>query len=107
EKYRLSLKTKKKHSVIEQMTCASKCSKDFYEHMKPLLPLLNESLSYFKMKYGLLIHDRLTITDIDGHPYSLSEIPVKIKETIAAFLEVQREEIIDFSIIIDLRGVAT
>jgi hypothetical protein len=105
-KFRLTFKNKKRFTVIEQMSWASKCGKDFYQHMKPLIPLLNESLSFFKMKYGLLTHDRLSIIDTDGHPYSWSDMPVKIKETIAAFLQVQREEIIDFLRIITLEELS-
>jgi hypothetical protein len=83
------------------MSKASKCRKDFYQHMKPLIPLLNESLTFFKMKYGLLTHDRLTIIDTDGHPQLVSKVPINVKATIAAFLQVQREAIIDLLNIID------
>jgi hypothetical protein len=68
------------------MSKASKYHLDFYQHIKPLIPLINESLTYFKMKYGLLTHDRLSIIDTEGYPHLVSEIPVKVKMTIAAFL---------------------
>ena len=105
DKYKLFIVNKRRVAILEQMSKASKCRKDFYQHMKPLISLLNESLSFFKMKYGLLTHDRLSFTDTDGHPYLLSEIPFKVKETIAAFLQVQSDAIIDFLSVIEPKEI--
>jgi hypothetical protein len=101
DKYKLFLEEKSIAAILEQMAKASQYQVDFYQHMKPLIPLLNDSLSFFKMKYGLLTHDRLKIIDTNGNSHSLHDMPVKIKELIAAFLQVQKESIINFLVKIE------
>jgi hypothetical protein len=96
DKHRLCLGKKNMATILEQRDNAAKLKTDFYTHMKPIIPILDELLSRFKMKYGLLTHDRLEIIDTNGHPHSLHEMPVKIKEIISGYLEVQRDSIIDF-----------